>query len=55
MKNETILKNISMNMITLNILSNISFNVKPGVPTCIIGRGSVGKTTLLKAIVGLIK
>ena len=55
MKNEIVLKNISINFDRLNILSNISFNIKPGVPTCIIGRGSVGKTSLLKAIIGLIK
>ncbi len=55
MKNEIILKNICIEYDNIKILSNISFNVKPGIPTCIIGKGASGKTTLLKAIVGLIK
>ena len=54
MKNEIILKNICIEYDNIKIL-NISFNVKPGIPTCIIGKGASGKTTLLKAIVGLIK
>ena len=55
MKNEIVLKNISVSYEDINILSNISFEVKQDYPTCIIGRGSSGKTTLLKSIVGLIK
>ena len=54
MKNEIILKNIFVSYDGLNILSNVSFEVKQGFPTCIIGRGASGKTTLLKSIVGLV-
>ena len=54
MKNEIVLKNISVSYEDINVLSNISFEVEQGLPTCIIGRGASGKTTLLKSIVGLI-
>ena len=54
MKNEIVLKNISVSYEDTNVLSNISFEVEQGLPTCIIGRGASGKTTLLKSIVGLI-
>mgnify|MGYP000493715895 FL=1 len=54
MKNEIVLKNISVSYEDTNVLSNVSFEVKQGLPTCIIGRGASGKTTLLKAIVGLV-
>jgi phospholipid/cholesterol/gamma-HCH transport system ATP-binding protein len=54
MKNEIVLKNISVSYEDTNILSNVSFDVKQGLPTCIIGRGSSGKTTLLKSIVGIV-
>tara|TARA_X000000950_G_scaffold256974_1_gene322894 strand:- start:533 stop:1252 length:720 start_codon:yes stop_codon:yes gene_type:complete len=55
MKNEIVLKNISISYEDTNVLSNVSFEVKQGLPTCIIGRGASGKTTLLKSIVGLIE
>ena len=54
MKNEIVLKNISVSYEDTNVLSNVSFEVKQGLPTCIIGRGASGKTTVLKSIVGLI-
>ena len=54
MKNEIVLKNISVSYEDTNVLSNVSFEVKQGLPTCIIGRGASGKTTLLKSIVGLV-
>ena len=53
MKNEIVLKNISVSFEDINVLSNVSFEVKQGLPTCIIGRGASGKTTLLKSILGL--
>ena len=53
MKNEIVLKNISVSFEGTNVLSNVSFEVKQGLPTCIIGRGASGKTTLLKSILGL--
>ena len=54
MKNEIVLKNICVSYEDKNVLSNVSFEVKQGLPTCIIGRGASGETTLLKSIVGLI-
>ena len=54
MKNEIVLKNISVSYEDTNVLSNVSFEVKQGSPTCIIGRGASGKTTLLKSVVGLV-
>ena len=54
MKNEIVLKNISVSYEDTNVLSKVSFEVKQGLPTCIIGRGASGKTTLLKSIVGLV-
>ena len=54
MKNEIVLKNISVSYEDSNILSKVSFEVKQGLPTCIIGRGASGKTTLLKSILGLV-
>ena len=54
MKNEIVLKNISVFYEDTNVLSNVSFEVKQGLPTCIIGRGASGKTTLLKSILGLV-
>ena len=54
MKNEIVLKNICVSYEDKNVLSNVSFEVKQGLPTCIIGRGASGKTTLLKSIVGLV-
>ena len=54
MKNEIVLKNISVSYEDTNVLTNVSFEVKQGLPTCIIGRGASGKTTLLKSIVGLV-
>ena len=54
MKNEIVLKNICVSYEDTNVLSKVSFEVKQGSPTCIIGRGASGKTTLLKSIVGLV-
>lgn len=38
----------------MKILKNISFDFSSNEPVCVIGEGSSGKTTLLKAIAGLI-
>lgn len=38
-----------------HILRNIEFEVPEGQCTCIIGRNGVGKTTLLKSIMGIVK
>jgi urea transport system ATP-binding protein len=37
------------------ILSQVSLDVAPGRVSCLLGRNGVGKTTLLKAIMGVLK
>ncbi|MDX2240856.1 MAG: urea ABC transporter ATP-binding subunit UrtE [Leptolyngbyaceae cyanobacterium bins.302] len=38
-----------------HILRNVDMTVEPGKMVCLIGRNGVGKTTLLKTIMGLLK
>lgn len=38
-----------------HILRNVDMTVQPGKMVCLIGRNGVGKTTLLKSIMGLLK
>lgn len=38
-----------------HILRNVDFTVQPGQMVCLIGRNGVGKTTMLKTIMGLLK
>jgi urea transport system ATP-binding protein len=37
-----------------HILRGLSFDVKVGEVTCLLGRNGVGKTTLLKCLMGLL-
>jgi phospholipid/cholesterol/gamma-HCH transport system ATP-binding protein len=55
MKNTIVLKKVSLEVNSKTLLKNITFGVSPQKPLCIVGRGSSGKSTLLKTIVGLIK
>ncbi len=54
MQNTIFLENVSVDLFEKTILSKISFEVKSNVPVCIFGKGSSGKSTLLKTIIGLI-
>ena len=53
-KNFIKIDNIEVILGNIKILKNISFSFSSDEPVCIIGKGSSGKTTLLKAIAGLI-
>jgi len=35
------------------VLNDVSLKVEPGKVTCLLGRNGVGKSTLLKSIMGL--
>lgn len=49
------LKNVSAGYNGIDVVSGISFSVKDGDNLCIVGPNGCGKTTLIKAISGLIK
>lgn len=46
-------KNLSVSILGSSILNDISFSVPEGRVTALLGRNGVGKTTTLKAILGL--
>lgn len=48
------LENINVYYGESHILRNVSFIVEPGQVVCLMGRNGVGKTTTLKAIMGLL-
>ena len=49
------LTNISVSYDGSRVLREVSLQVQPGQVVCLMGRNGVGKTTTLKAIVGLVK
>lgn len=49
------MRNVSLNFNQKPILKNISFQIKPGTKTAIIGPTAAGKTQLLYLLIGLIK
>ncbi|HLP75776.1 MAG TPA: ABC transporter ATP-binding protein [Candidatus Paceibacterota bacterium] len=49
------LSNIHVSYDGSRILRDVSLSVPPGQVVCLMGRNGVGKTTTLKAIVGLVK
>jgi urea transport system ATP-binding protein len=49
------LTNLSVNYGESVILRDVNINVPPGAVVCLLGRNGVGKTTLMKAIMGLLK
>ena len=55
MKNTIVLKKVSLWIDRKPILKDISFIVMPNKPMCILGRGSSGKSSLLKTIIGILK
>ncbi len=44
--------NLSLHYGAAQALYNVSFTAKPGEVTCVLGRNGVGKTSLMRAIVG---
>ena len=55
MHNTIYLNKVNLHFEEKKILNNISFEVKPNIPKCIVGKGLSGKSTILKSIIGLIK
>ena len=55
MHNTIYLNKVNLHFEEKKILNNISFEVKPNIPKCIVGKGLSGKSTLLKSIIGLVR
>ncbi len=53
MHNTINLDKVNVHFEQKRILKNITFEVKPKYPTCIVGKGLSGKSTILKSIIGL--
>ena len=54
MNNKLEIKNLNVSINKRNILKDINFRVESKKSVCLIGKGSVGKTVLLKSILGLL-
>src|SRR5690348_16126471 len=48
-------ENLSVSYGETLILRDVSMQIRPGETVCVMGRNGVGKTTLLKSIMGLLK
>ena len=48
-------KNVKKKYKKVKALDDVSFNIEEGKITCILGVNGVGKSTILKAIAGLVK
>src|SRR5262245_3080280 len=46
-------RDVSLNYGAARVLKSVSIDAEPGRITCVMGRNGVGKTSLLRAIVGL--
>ena len=55
MHNTINLDKVNVHFEEKRILKNVTFDVKPKNPTCIVGKGLSGKSTILKSIIGLTK
>ncbi len=53
MYNTIFLNKVNVHFEQKIVLKNISFEVKPNTPKCIVGKGLSGKSTILKTIIGL--
>lgn len=49
------IQNLSVNYGESSILNDIDMEIPPGQVICLMGRNGVGKTTLMKSIMGLLK
>ncbi|MDB9484522.1 ATP-binding cassette domain-containing protein, partial [Dolichospermum circinale CS-537/05] len=49
------ISNLNVHYGESHILRNVDLTVLPGQMVCLIGRNGVGKTTMLKTIMGLLK
>ena len=49
------IENLSVNYGQSQILNDVSLRIGPGQVVCLLGRNGVGKTTLLKTIMGLLR
>src|SRR5436305_3996821 len=49
------IQNLSVSYGETLILRNIDLEVQPGEVVCLMGRNGVGKTTLIKSIMGLLR